>query len=122
MELTWAGKLHERGRKEGAELGRKEGLLLGRKEGAELGRKEGLLLGRQEGADLGRKEGVELGRQKGLATSRRMLQLILEQRFGKTKHELAGRLGRIDDLALLESISRRALADAPWDEIEKLMR
>ena len=94
MELTWAGKL----RKEGTELGRKEGLRLGRKEGAEL------------------------GRQKELAATRRMLQLILVQRFERPEHELAGQLSRIDDLARLESISRRALADAQWDEIKKLLR
>jgi len=86
MELTWAGKLHEKG------------------------------------VELGRREGVELGRREGsLETSRRMLRLILAQRFGTLSKRLARRLDRIDDPERLESISRRALAEASLDEVERIV-
>ena len=92
VELTWAGKLHERGRREGLELGR------------------------QQGVELGRQQGVDLGR---LEESRRMLQLILAQRFGSSAKQLESRLGRLDDLSRLEEISRRALTAASLEEIER---
>ena len=89
MELTWAGKLHLKGRKEGLELGRQQG--------------------------------VELGRREGLETSRRMLGMILSQRFGERGGPLADRLGDINDPATLEKVSQRALADASFGEIERLL-
>ena len=94
VELTWAGKLHERGRREGLELGRRQGV------------------------EVGRQQGVELGR---LEESRRMLRLILTQRFGSSAKQLESRLGRLDDRSRLEEIGRQALADASLEEIERLL-
>lgn len=77
--------------------------------------------GRKEGLELGRRQGVELGRREGLETSRRMLGMILSQRFGEQGSSLIERLGSIDEPATLEKVSRRALADAPLREIERLL-
>ena len=69
----------------------------------------------------GRKEGLELGRREGLETSRRMLGMILSQRFGERGTSLVDRLGDINDPATLEKVSQRALADASFGEIERLL-
>jgi len=109
MELTWAGKLHQKG----MELGRREGVELGKREGVELGRREGVELGRREGVELGRREGVELGR--------RMLLKLAEQRFGQLPSSFIGRIARLEDPARLDRLSDQVLSVGSLADLEDLV-
>ena len=82
MELTWAGKLHEKGVAEGVEVGRREGVEAGRK----------------------------------------MLSLILQQRFGELPKSLSLGIGSIEDPSRFEPMTRGILRATSLDEVEKLFK
>lgn len=93
MELTWAGKLHERG----------------------------VLEGRKEGVELGRKQGVELGRKQGIELGRRLLVSLLGQRFGALPKSLIRLIDGLEDPAAIEAASQQALRAASLEEVEKTL-
>jgi len=69
----------------------------------------------ESGVELGRRE----GRREGVQAGRRMLRLILSQRFGDAAQPLVDRVERVDDLARIEAISREVLGGASLAEIER---
>ena len=75
---------------------------------------QGLLQGRQEGRREGLREGVDLGR--------RMLFKILTDRFGQLPLPMDESLRRLEEPALIEAISDRALTAQSLEDIESLLK
>ena len=102
VELTWADKLIEQGRQEGAEKGREEGRAEGRDEGREEGREEG----RAEGRRVGLIEG-----------KRGTLLRLLTAKFGPLPEATSSRVEALDSLDELDSYFERVLKANSLEEI-----
>ena len=106
VELTWADKLIEQGRQEGAEKGREEGLAEGRE------------AGREKGREKGREEGREEGRRVGLIEGKRgTLLRLLSAKFGPLPEATSSRVQALESLHELDSYFERALKANSLEEV-----
>ncbi|MEO1369286.1 MAG: DUF4351 domain-containing protein, partial [Acidobacteriota bacterium] len=81
MEMTWADRLRETGRREGVAIGRQEGVAIGRQEGAEA----------------------------GLETCQRLLLRLIGRRFGPPSSAVEARVRRLHDLDEIETLSAKVM-------------